>query len=157
MTDTPPPVPNDIQDPLPEANWLWRRVFVFVVSSVLLAFVWFAVGYLADTANAAPRAGIEALKDVIRYLLLFAWMLSTYYLLAPSAEQLTKLVQSANLLRSGVQIAGRQIIDRDGSSDTATTVGKPPAPPIPGQGAPKQPPARGEQRGTDEGPPWDRK
>lgn len=157
MTDKTPPSPVDMQDPLPEASWLWRRVFVFVVTTVLLVFVWFVVEHLAVTALLWPRGGIEALKDVARYLLLFAWMLATYYLLAPSAEQLTKLVQSANLLRSGVQIAGRQIIAPDGSSDTATTVGQPPAPPIPGQGAPKQAPPRGEQRGADEGPPWDRK
>lgn len=145
MTDKTSPPSVDLQDPLPEASWLWRRVFTFVAMSVLLGFVYFGMTHLAATALQSPTAGIEALKDVIRYLLLFAWLLATYYLLAPSAEQLVKLVQVSSLLKDGVKIAGRQIVQNDGSSDTATTIGKPPAPPVP------QPVA------VESDPPWDKK
>jgi hypothetical protein len=131
MTDASPKLP-DIQDPLPESSWFWRRVFCFLVVAVLLFFVWGAVDRLGKVAILAPDRGIPGLVSVTKSILFLAMLTITYYLLAPSAEQLTKLVKTASLLKSGVQIASKSLVRTPGSRvETASTVGIAPAPPIP--------------------------
>jgi hypothetical protein len=125
-----PTNPMDLQDPLPEANWLWRRVFCFAVVAVLMFFVYGSVDRLGRVAILSPAQGIPALVTVTKSILFLAMLTITYYLLAPSAEQLTKLVKTASLLKSGVQMASRTIMRPD-KTETATTVGLPPAPPVP--------------------------
>ena len=98
----------DVQDPLPESNWTWRRVFVFVVMLILLFFVWGAVDRLGKVAVLEPARGIPALVSVTKSILFLALVLATYYLLAPSAEQLTRLVKTASLLKGGVSVGGKQ-------------------------------------------------
>ena len=86
----------DLQDPLPESNWFWRRLFVFATMAVmliLLALIVLALG----KALAAPQ-----LADVAFWLIcLIAWMV-TVYTIAPSGEQVTKMVQSVKLAGLGV-------------------------------------------------------
>lgn len=140
---------TDLQDPLPESNWFWRRVFVFVLMSFLMWRLWFVLDDLAATALLSPEKGIGALLVACRYLCLFAFFLMMFYLLAPSAEQVTKMFKTATLLKHGVQFASRTV-NQPGRSETASTVGQPPqpeAPAIPGPDAPAaaepapQPPA----------------
>lgn len=118
----------DIQDPLPESNWLWRRVFSFLLVAALMGFLWKTIDNLAATALLNPDIGIGALLKVCRYLCLFAFMVVTYYLIAPSAEQVVKMFKTAALLRSGVQIAQRSVESPSGRKETASTVGQPPQP-----------------------------
>lgn len=141
MTDKTPSLIADVQDPLPEANWLWRRVFCFAVTAVLLFFMWGAVDRIGKVAVVLPVQGIPALVTFSKWTIGFAGLVVTYYLLAPSAEQLTKLVKTASLLKAGVQMASRTI-QRPDKTETASTVGIPPvvaAPPVELPGPPVAP------------------
>lgn len=150
----------DLQDPLPESNWFWRRVFTFLATAsvvVMLFFLGYALNRLTDgvvnridnmTADTVATIAIAAMKTIAEMFRLMFWALIvvvTYYMVAPSAEQITKMVKTAALLKGGVQIAGRQTIRTpEAEVETAKTVGQPPAPPIPGKAA--EPP--------EDGPPW---
>lgn len=152
--------PVDLQDPLPESNWFWRRVFTFLATAsviVMLFFLGYALNRLTDgivnridnmTAETVATIAIASLKAITEMFRLMFWVLIvvvTYYMVAPSAEQITKMVKTAALLKGGVQIAGRQTIrTHEAETETAKTVGRPPAPPIPGKAA--EPP--------EDGPPW---
>ncbi len=146
MTEAPtPPVAIDAQDPLPEANWLWRRVFTFAAVAVILGIliglaiatnriVGNVVGRI-DTMSAAAVAEIakEALVVILRMFTLMFWALMvtiTYYMIAPSAEQITKMLQTAGLLKAGVQFASRSI-ETPEKREVAATVGQRPQPDVP--------------------------
>jgi hypothetical protein len=145
----------DLQDPLPEASWLWRRVFVFTTTAAVLWMLWAAIDRLAAVALAAPALGVPALLSLCKWIIGFSGLMATYYMVAPSAEQIVKMLKTAALLRSGVQVAGRQTVNtHEGTTDTAKTVGRPPAPPIPGRGAAKGPSAAPDAVDADDGPPW---
>lgn len=153
MSDGPSaPAVADVQDPLPESSWLWRRVFTFVVTGVILYFLWCAMDRLSRVAMIAPAEGVPALLALCKWIISLTILMTTYYLIAPSAEQIVKVVQVAGMLRSGVQIAGRLVSDGD-RTDTAKTAGRP-APPIPAQPEPSAPSVAPEAGSTDEGPPW---
>lgn len=152
MTDSPTPPPAlDLQDPLPEANWLWRRVFTFAAVAIILGIliglaiatnriVGNVVGRI-DTMSAAAVADIakQALVVILRMFTLMFWALMvtiTYYMIAPSAEQITKMLQTAGLLKAGVQMASRTV-ETPERRETAATVGTPPqpvTPPVDGSG-----------------------
>lgn len=150
MTDLTPPV-ADIQDPLPEANWLWRRVFTFAAVAIILGIliglaiatnriVGNVVGRI-DSMSAVAVAEIakQALVVILRMFTLMFWALMvtiTYYMVAPSAEQIVKMLQTAGLLKAGVQMANRTV-ETPERRETATTVGTPPqpvTPPVDGSG-----------------------
>lgn len=145
----PPRILADPQDPLPEASWLWRRVFTFAVlaATVILALglaiavnriVGNIVGRL-DTMDARNVAAItiKALEVILRMftLMVYVWLANMLlYIVAPSAEQITKMLQTARLLKSGVQVATRarargRGVDRE--EETAATIGIPPQPHVP--------------------------
>ena len=148
MTDGPAPQTTvDIQDPLPEANWLWRRVLSY---ALCLAFLGMMVGFgwamfkivnsvtgKIDNMNAQAvvQITLAALGTVEQMFRLMFWALLvvvTYYMVAPSAEQITKMLQTAGLLKAGVQIAQRSVETPD-RREVAATVGQPPqaaAPPV---------------------------
>lgn len=144
MTELTPPV-TDLQDPLPEANWLWRRVFTFIAMAATFAIliglaiatnriVGNVVGRI-DTMSAEAVAAIakQALVVIMRMFTLMFWtlmVLSTYYMIAPSAEQITKMLQTAGLLKAGVQMASRTV-ETPERRETAATVGTPPQPVTP--------------------------
>ena len=145
----------DLQDPLPESSWFWRRVFVYIVTGCVLWMLWGAIDRLGEVAKVRPDIGVDALLSLCKWIICFTGALATYYLVAPSAEQVVKLVQVATLLRSGVQMAGRKIVeDESGRIEEARTVGKPPAPPVPPVGAQEAPPAVSSPGSADDGPPW---
>lgn len=149
MTD---PEPVDIQDPLPESSWLWRRVFVFVVTAVVLWFLWGAMDRLGNVAMIDPRLGVPALLSLCKWIISLTILMSTYYLIAPSAEQVVKMFKIASMLRSGVQIAGRQVTDGQ-HSDSVTTVGRP-VPPAPHAGRGQRRPMAPDTGRPADGPPW---
>lgn len=146
MTDTPTPASTlDPQDPLPEANWFWRRVFVFVATAAIFAIliglavatnriVGNVVGRI-DSMDAQTVAGIakQALTAILIMFRLMFWALMvtvTYYMVAPSAEQITKMMQTAGLLKAGVQFASRAVETPD-RREVAATAGQPPQPVAP--------------------------
>lgn len=123
---------SDPQDPLPESNWLWRRVFIFGISMVLVYLLYGTVDRLGKIAVVQPEVGIPAFVAVVKLLILTLNAVILYYMVAPSAEQITKLVKTASLLKSGVQVASRAIIRTPGKTEeTQATVGLPPQPIVP--------------------------
>lgn len=119
----------DLQDPLPESNWLWRRVFTFCVTAAILWMLWGGITRLGAAAMLVPPVGIAALLTLCKWLIVFNVLMATYYMVAPSAEQITKMVKTAGLLRSGVQITGSQKVETAVSTtETATAAGLPPLP-----------------------------
>ncbi len=94
----------DPQDPLPESNWLWRRVFVFVVTGAILWMLWGAINRLGASALVNPTRGVDALMTLCKWLIGFDAMIATYYMVAPSAEQITKAIQIAKSWRHGVEV-----------------------------------------------------
>ncbi len=131
--DAPPPTPQiDLQDPLPESNWFWRRVFVFVSITILFAGVSYILWQIADIGHSkAPRAAIDALLELGLRILWLSFIYVMFYLIAPSAEQVVKMIQTAALLRSNVQFASRSVQEADGRTEIAQTAGKPPQPVAP--------------------------
>lgn len=142
MTDNSPPTAPDIQDPLPEANWLWRRVFSIGATVIILAIlIGLAiatnriVGTVVEridtmTSEVVAQIAKQALVVILQMFRLMFWALIvvvTYYMIAPSAEQITKMLQTAGLLKAGVQLAGRSVETPD-RREIATTAGKPPQP-----------------------------
>lgn len=155
MTDSTPKAEVDLQDPLPESSWFWRRVFVFTTTAAVLWMLWGAIDRLGTVAVSAPHLGVPALLSLCKWILGFSGMMATYYMVAPSAEQIVKMLKTAALLRSGVQVAGKRVEDTpEGRTETAKTVGMPPAPPIPGAGEPIEPPGAPTPISDDDGPPW---
>ena len=127
MSDETPSV--DIQDPLPESNWLWRRVFVFAVTGAVLWMLWGAITRLATSAIASPERGIDALLTLCKWMIVYNILMVTYYMVAPSAEQIVKMMKTAKLLTSGVQIAGTQRVSTpESTTDTSKVAGIPPLP-----------------------------
>lgn len=127
---------SDPQDPLPESSWLWRRVFTFVV--MLLAFaILVGLGYATnrivtnivgridnmDARNVAQITVVAlnvllSMFKMMFYVVMFNMLL---YIVAPSAEQITKMVKTASLLKAGVQVASRAVIRPDRSDETQST------------------------------------
>lgn len=154
MADTSIGIPTDLQDPLPESSWFWRRVFVFAVTSAVLWMLWGAITQLGNVALVEPKLGVPALLSLCKWIIGFSGMMVTYYMVAPSAEQLTKMVKVASLLKSGVQVAGTRVETPEGHVEEAKTVGMPPAPPIPGATDAVRGPDDREATPEDDSPPW---
>lgn len=122
----------DPQDPLPEANWLWRRVFIFAVTSAVLYLVYGSVDRLGAVAVVKPEIGIAAFVSIVKLLVFTINVMALFYMVAPSAEQITKMIKTASLLKSGVQINSRARYQRPNhAEETSATIGKPPLPPTP--------------------------
>lgn len=129
----------DVQDPLPETNWFWRRVYTFALSLISVAFIWF--GLEALNSMREPRL----VYSITRYMIGVHVLLITFYMLAPSAEQMVKLIQSARLLRSGIPITRSAVVEtpQGGRTEVRTTAGAPEAPPT--QNRSPEPPAGDEE------------
>ncbi|CAB4157182.1 hypothetical protein UFOVP679_6 [uncultured Caudovirales phage] len=80
------------QDPLPEANWTFRRWLTFVLTAVSLGLVAWIIHKLND---GGPLAGVAY------GLISLCALVVTYYLIAPSAEHITRIIQSAAIVRGG--------------------------------------------------------
>lgn len=113
MTDDPATAVIDVQDPLPESNFFYRRVFAYVSSTIL-------VGLLAYVTFKMQTP--ESLRTMALYLSLLLWFSITYYMLAPSAEQLVRIIQAGRALRSGVEMTRTARVDRrEGTAEARTT------------------------------------
>lgn len=123
-TSGPAPATVELQDPLPEANWFWRRLFSFLLALLVLGvmiglafavnrIVGAVVGKIDNMSAEAVRAiTIQALTVIDNMFNKTFWalvMVITYYMVAPSAEQITKFVQHAGILKqSGILAEARE-------------------------------------------------
>lgn len=128
---------TDPQDPLPEASWFWRRVFVFWVTGVVLWFLWGAIDRLGAVAFVSPKEGVPALLELCKWIISLTILMATYYMIAPSAEQIVKIFKVAALIRTGNLV-----------SEEVTAVPSRLVPPTQG-GTVNAPPV------AEDGPPWD--
>lgn len=112
----------DVQDPLPENNWFWRRTYTFLLSIVSLAFIWFGAEGMYQMGDP------EKLFQLTRYMIGILFFLILCYMVAPSAEQIVKLIQAAKILREGVTVTRKAVSDTpQGHVSVETTSGVPPA------------------------------
>lgn len=70
------------QDPMPESQWLFRRVYTWTLTAVLLGLLGWIVWRM-------PPA---LLQLVALWLIGLIALVVTYYLLAPSAPELARLI-----------------------------------------------------------------
>lgn len=123
MTDTitteePPVVTVDVQDPLPEQDWFWRRSFSFGLSIACIGFIWYGIEALWDLKQA------EAIYRVTRYMIGILAMVILFYMVAPSAEQIVKLIQAAKTLRAGIPMTRTaRVVTPTGTTETQSTAG----------------------------------
>lgn len=75
---------TDLQDPLPEPKWTWRRILIFGVTVCSLLLI----------AACVDRVLAKDLPGVIYALLGMIALLATYYLIAPSAEHIVSTIQA---------------------------------------------------------------
>ncbi len=138
---------GDPQDPLPEANWLWRRVFTFAcLAAAFIVAIGLAIALNRIVGNIVQRIDsmdarnvaqitVVAINAILRMFTLMFYVvivIATYYFIAPSAEQITKMIQTAGLLKHGVQIATRAVAATpERREETAATIGLPPVAPVP--------------------------
>lgn len=112
----------DVQDPLPEPSWLWRRIYTFVLSLLSLGFVW----YGAEAMFILKRP--DELFAITRYMIGILAVLILFYMVAPSAEQITKMIQASKTLRSGVEMTRKASSEApDGTRTEVETTAKQPA------------------------------
>lgn len=69
------------QDPLPEGQWLFRRIFTWSLTIVLIGLLTWIIG----------RMPAAELKHVALGLIALIALVVTYYLLAPSAAELARI------------------------------------------------------------------
>lgn len=122
----------DPQDPLPESGWTWRRLFVFLSSAILLYIVWEnlnEIGSVAKASAAGSETAIAGQVTITKYALAAFALNQLFYLVAPSAEQITRIVQAARAMRSGVRFTQTQTTTtREGQEVDQSTAGLPPEP-----------------------------
>lgn len=75
--------------PLPESAFKWRRIFSYVAASILLALVWYIIARIESP---------KELADIAFWCLVLLWWVITYYMVAPSAEQIARIIQSARVM-----------------------------------------------------------
>lgn len=131
--------PADPQDPLPESNWIPRRWSSFAVclgGAILIGLV-IRILWLIAHGTAEPRVLIpivNALSSIAGLMVLVIVIDRILLMVAPSAEQAIKMIQTAGLLLRGVTL--RSETRTTATADTAETVTRtsastPAAPPAP--------------------------
>jgi hypothetical protein len=160
MSDVSTPPPSvESHAPIPESNWLWRRVFVFALCTMVCIGVWVMVITMVNLAGNNPNLIVGAFVKIIGWLLLLVWFAMTYYIVGTSGEQVVKIIQTAGLFKNGIVSTVTQVAEgSDGSKATAqTTTG--PAPVVVPQ-MPAMPAYAGPdlsslpQSDAPENPPW---
>lgn len=166
------PAVADVQDPLPESKWFWRRLFVFLTVTAVLYMTWGWGDRLSDIAIIAvgkdagqAATAIKALLSAMHWTIGFAGLTTTFYLVAPSAEQTAKMMSIVRGARDGVVFSSKSKTDTQaGTSEASAAAGKPVEPsavlPVPGAAAaapyegPELPPATDAK--TPDEPAWPR-
>lgn len=89
----------DPQNPLPEPSFFWRRWIAILICANALVFAWFAAAWLVGGEQWGSLYGLTKL------LIYFAALVLTYYFIAPSATELTNMIQSAGLMKKSLDVA----------------------------------------------------
>lgn len=138
--------PVDPQDPLPESNWIPRRWSSFavclggaVVILIVIRVLWLIASSTAEARVLIPI--VNALSSIAGLAVLVVVIDRLLLMVAPSAEQAIKMIQTAGLLLRGVTL--RSETRTTATADTAETVTRtetstatpapapPPTPPAP--------------------------
>jgi hypothetical protein len=137
-----PPVTVDPQNPLPEPSFFWRRWIAILICANALVFAWFAAAWLVGGEQWGSLYGLTKL------LIYFAALVLTYYFIAPSATELTNMIQSAGLMKKSLDVAETAAKSAAGTAQSyaqrrfegdAAPESRIPAPPL--SGAPSASPA----------------
>lgn len=129
-TATPQPT-VDPQDPLPESKWVYRRW----LSIVIIVFVGWQLHLIGNriARQTEATAVIDALVNLAHWLIVGWAITMVLYMVAPSAEQVAKMLATLAAWRSGISTTSTsRAVAPDGSMAEATTsAGKPaPKPPV---------------------------
>jgi hypothetical protein len=155
-----PPPTADPQDPLPESNWKWRRYYVFgatILCSIGILIIMVML-YRIAKLDLAGRQGvqttlatIDALYGLGKWLVILTLVDRILYLIAPSAEQATKMLATVSALRSGVAFASSsRAVGPQGEASSESTAGPAPAQAV--QPVPPLPPTPPHNREVDLAP-----
>lgn len=127
---TPPPT-ADPQDPLPESNWLWRRLLAFMIVGVIGWQQVMAGNRIARWGDkGAHEKAIDALLDMTHWHISALGGLLILYMIAPSAEQVAKILSTLSAWKSGISTTSTsRAVAPDGSMAEATTSAGKPKPP----------------------------
>jgi hypothetical protein len=104
VTITAPPagaVTVDPQNPLPEPSFFMRRLFAAAISANALVFVWFVAAWLVGGEQWTYLYGLTKL------MIFGAGLILTYYFVAPSAAELTNMIQSASIIKHSLTTAAQ--------------------------------------------------
>lgn len=127
----------DPQNPLPEPSFIWRRWITIVICVNALVLTWFAAAWLHHGQQWDHLYGLTKLTIYAAGLAL------TYYFVAPSASELTNMIQSASIIKHSLTTAAETAATGAGNA-IAARVGNAVAPDsripvaVPG-GAPRPP------------------
>lgn len=122
--------PKIQRNELPESTWVYRRVLTFGFAISFLLVTLLASVFIARLGMAHPAAAstaIRSLTDVIVALAVVTGLLLTYYLVAPSGEQVAKMFATLAALKSGINLGG--LLPRDDKPDPTPEVTADPAGP----------------------------
>ena len=98
----PAAVTVDPQNPLPEPSFKWRRLFAAAISANALVFVWFSAAWLVGGQQ------WDHLYSLTKLMIFGAGVILTYYFVAPSAAELTSMIQSAGVLKHSISLAAEK-------------------------------------------------
>ena len=137
--ETPPPK-VDTHDPLPEGNWMWRRIFVFALCTALLISSWFIIKAMIDLSGHNSTLAVQSLTKIVGWGHLLVWFAMTYYIVGTNAEQVVKIVQTAGMFKQGlVTTVTQTATDATGAKATSQTTTGPAVTPVP-PAPPAEPP-----------------
>ena len=128
--ETPPTkIVADPQDPLPESNWGWRRAFqivgliMFAVSMLMILIL------LGLIAKQTPTSATDVVKGLVALgvaMVVIRVIQDVFYMVAPSAEQVTKIFATLSALKSGISFhSASRVQTPDGTATTTSTATAP--------------------------------
>lgn len=125
-----PPLIADPQDPLPESNWLWRRILAFAIVGVIGWQQVMAGNRIARWGDSgSPKEAIDALLNMTHWHMGVLGGILLLYMVAPSAEQVAKILATLSAWKSGISTAVMSKVDTTkGTAETKTVTGPAVAP-----------------------------
>ncbi len=89
----------DPQNPLPEPSFFWRRILTLIVCIASLGLAW----HNAEALHQLGRS--DDLLIFAKWCIGLNALVLTYFFIAPSASELTNMVQSARIIQSSLKMA----------------------------------------------------